>query len=288
MSSLAARLATARINGGHALVSSDETPANLIAAYALQLDVAARLGAPSDAWKVGSTSAEAQAKLGTTEPGAARVPARFRFSSGEDAPVYSAHDLWVEAEFALRLGIDLPPRDTEYTKDEIIAAIDGVAPALEIVGSRLPGGLSGAGRLLVTADGGANIALCTGSIVTEWRQIDLPAQKVQLHQNGEEVAAGVGAQALGDPVNVMLWIANNQRKHDGLKAGEMISTGTCTGLTRVALGDCLRADFGDIGDITLQLVDANAPDAQTNQASIKTKWKPCHARLDSTAHILET
>jgi 2-keto-4-pentenoate hydratase len=261
MTSLAAQLAFARLNGGQVSVSPNETPTDLIAAHALQHDVAALLGAMSDAWKVGSTSAAAQAKLGTTEPGAARAPARFRFSSGDEAPVYHSHDLWVEAEFAIRLGQDLPPRDAEYTKDDVITAIDGVAPALEIVGSRLSGGLSGAGRLLVTADGGANVALCIGSVVTDWRRFDLPAQNVQLRRNGEEAAAGVGAQALGDPVNVMLWIANNQRKRDGLKVSEIVSTGTCTGLVRVAPGDSLSANFGDIGDVALQLVDANATEA---------------------------
>jgi 2-keto-4-pentenoate hydratase len=258
MTSIAARLATARLKGGQVSVAPDEIPTDLNAAHALQQTVAALLGAPSDAWKVGSTSAEAQAKLGTTEPGAARVPARFLFSSDDKAPVYSAHDLWVEAEFALRLGDDLPPRKAEYTKDDVIVAIDGVAPALEIVGSRLFSGLSGAGRLLVTADGGANVALCIGSIMTDWRQLDLTAQNVQLHRNGAEVATGVGAQALGDPVNVMLWIANNQRKRDGLKAGELVSTGTCTGLIRVAPGDSLSAEFGSVGNVTLQLVDAGA------------------------------
>ena len=38
-------------------------------------------------------------------------------------------------------------------------------------------------------------------------------------------------------------------------AGEIISTGTCTGLTKVAPGDRVRAEFGPIGSINTWLVD---------------------------------
>ncbi|MEX2614861.1 MAG: fumarylacetoacetate hydrolase family protein [Alphaproteobacteria bacterium] len=251
--SLAARLAAARLDGTVVTAGGAEHPATLAAAYAVQRDVAARLGPASGVWKVGSTSAEAQARLGTTEPGAARVPARFRFRTGDSVPVHAAHDLWVEAEFALRLGADLPPRAAPYTKPEVAAAIDGVAPALEIVGSRLSGGLTGAGRLLVTADGGANVALVTGAVAARWREFDLPGHAVRLRRNGVEAAAGTGARALGDPVNVLLWIANFQRLRDGLRAGELVSTGTCTGLVRVGPDDALAGDFGDIGTVDARL-----------------------------------
>ena len=250
---LAERLADARLSGAVVTTIPAEHPASLAAAYAVQRDVAARLGPASGVWKVGSTSAEAQARLGTTEPGAARVPARFRFHAGDSVPVHAAHDLWVEAEFALRLGSDLPPRAAPYTKAEVAAAIDGIAPALEIVGSRLSGGLTGAGRLLVTADGGANVALVTGAVATRWRDFDLPGHPVRLLRNGVEEAAGTGARALGDPVNVLLWIANFQRVRDGLRAGETVSTGTCTGLVRVRPGDTLAGDFGAIGAVAARL-----------------------------------
>ena len=68
----------------------------------------------------------------------------------------------IEGEFAFRLGRDLPPRKEEYSYDEVRDAIEAAAGAIEIVGTRIAGGLAGKGRFLVTADGGANIALVTG------------------------------------------------------------------------------------------------------------------------------
>ena len=258
MASLASRLAAARLDGGTVTLSDDETPRDSDQAYALQAEVFSYLGAASDAWKVGSTSPESQAKLGTTEPGAARVPAQFRFHAGEAVPVYASHDLWVEGEFALRLGCDLPPRKALYTHGELTDAIDGVAPSLEVVGSRLAEGIAHGGRFGVTADGGANVALSTGAVVTDWGRFDLPNHRLKLFCNGEEVADGLGSRALGDPLNVMVWIANHLRGSEGLKAGEMVSTGTCTGLIRVAPGDSLMADFGAVGLIEVRLVAAGA------------------------------
>jgi len=256
MAPLAQRLAEARLSGATVTATEAESPADPDEAYTMQAEVAALLGPMSEAWKVGSTSREAQEKLGTDQPGSARVPARYRFQSGDAVPVHDTHDLWVEGEFALRLGVDLPERVADYTEDEVRAAVDGVAPALEIVGSRLAGGLAGAGRYRITADGGANIALVTGAVVTDWRGLDLPTHGVRLMRNGESVAEGTGARALGDPMAVMVWLANHQRARGGMKAGEIVSTGTCTGLVRVAPGDVLMGDFGTLGSVEARLAVA--------------------------------
>lgn len=258
MADLAERLAAARLDGTTIAVAAAERPGDAAAGHALQAAVAARLGPPSEAWKVGSTSAEAQARLGTSEPGAARVPARFRFQSGATVPVHAAHDLWIEGEFTLRLGADLPPRDRDYRLDEVAAAIDGVGLALEVVGSRLDTGLAAAGRFMVTGDGGANVALVTGPVSAVWREPPLPGRRLRLIRNDAGVTEGPASRALGDPLNVMLWLANRQRRHQGLVAGELVSTGTCTGLVRVAPGDILAARCAGLGTVEARLVAAEA------------------------------
>jgi 2-keto-4-pentenoate hydratase len=48
----------------------------------------------------------------------------------------------------------------------------------------------------------------------------------------------------------MLWLANHQSvRRLGLMAGEIVSTGTCTGLHAVDAGDVARADFGTLGAV---------------------------------------
>ena len=65
------------------------------------------------------------------------------------------------------------PHLRAYTFDEVADAVDAIAGAIEVVGSRFSGGLAGKGRLLTTADFGANIALVVGSWTTDWRNLDL-------------------------------------------------------------------------------------------------------------------
>ena len=46
------------------------------------------------------------------------------------------------------------------------------------------------------------------------------------------------------------------RRHirDGIKAGEVVSTGTCTGVTPIAPGQTLVADFGDLGRVEVRFI----------------------------------
>jgi len=51
----------------------------------------------------------------------------------------------------------------------------------------------------------------------------------------------------------MLWLADKQSEFGrGLKSGEIVSTGTCTGLDPVAPGDRAQADFGTLGTVVIQ------------------------------------
>jgi 2-keto-4-pentenoate hydratase len=71
--------------------------------------------------------------------------------------------------------------------------------------------------------------------------------------NGAVKGEGTGARALGDPVNVLVWLANQQsRSGRGLLSGEIVSTGTCTGLDSVVAGDEAVADFGSLGKVEVR------------------------------------
>jgi 2-keto-4-pentenoate hydratase len=40
---------------------------------------------------------------------------------------------------------------------------------------------------------------------------------------------------------------------EGLRAGDIVTTGTCVTPVPVAPGDAVRADFGDFGEVTLRI-----------------------------------
>lgn len=229
-------------------------PATIEEAYAIQAEVTRLAGHDICGFKVGSTSKEAQKLLGTSEPGSAPVMTPYLFESPARLAVVPDHMPAIEGEFAFRLGQDLPPRAEDYTRDDLIAAIDAVAGAIEVVGTRIAGGLAGRGRFYSTADGGVNIALVTGAWHMDWRGLDLPSHAVSVTVNGKEKGQGTGARALGDPLNVMIWLANQQSTWNrGLKAGEIVSTGTCTGITGIKSGDALVADFGLLGTVEISV-----------------------------------
>ncbi len=248
MTELAKRLWEARRDGKVLERTALVSPSNAEEAYAIQAEAVRQSGLVARGFKVGSTSLEAQKKLGTTEPGSAPLLAPYVYQSPARVSLVPGHNAELEGEIAFRLGHDLPPRAAPYTYDELRAAIDAVAGAIEVVGSRISGGLAGIGRFLSTADFGVNIALVVGPWTTDWRGLDLKLLPVSMTIDGSPRGHGTGARALGDPLAVMVWLANQQSARGrGLKAGEIVSTGTCTGLDAVRAGETARATFGALG-----------------------------------------
>jgi 2-keto-4-pentenoate hydratase len=168
MANLAERLWQARKQGG--IVESQDIiePASTEEAYAIQAQVVRLSGYAVRGFKVESTSKEAQRLLGTSEPGSGPFLTPFVHMTPARLPIVSRQTPAVEGEFAFRMAVDLPPRAAAYAEAHVARAIAAMAGAVEIVGTRLAGGLAGKGRHLVTADGGANIALITGPWLEDW------------------------------------------------------------------------------------------------------------------------
>jgi 2-keto-4-pentenoate hydratase len=248
-------LSSARQTG--ALVPKPEFSFDLAQAYAIQMEVAARLDASQIGWKVGSTSEKAQARLGTSEPGAGPLLQSLCFASGANIAVHTVHQVQVEVEFAFRLSADLGPRRASYTAEEVAGAVGTFMPAFEFVGSRFVGGLAGGGREQVTADGGANVAFAYGDEMVLPPRLDLADHVCTLQINATTIATGQGSAALGHPYNVLAWLANfRSRNGAGLRSGEIVTTGTCTGLVDVAPGDEVIGDFGSLGQVRVTLSEA--------------------------------
>ena len=252
MTTLAKRLCDARLNGGTVTLADGELPDDMAAAQTVQDEVWRLMGDRCGGWKIGGTSTESQQRLGTSEPGAAKLPARSLYPNYANLPVHPEHTPAIECEFALRLGADLPPRDTDYSEAEVAAAVSGVAPAIEIAGTRFAGTLPEVlSRTSLTADGGFGLALVTGTFHDNWRDVDMPKHLMRVTVNGEEVGTGTGARVMGNPLNALVWLANKQRLQGGLKAGEIVSTGSCTKIYPVQPGDTAYADFGTLGVVAV-------------------------------------
>ncbi len=254
---LATALWRARAEGGVIPRQAADGLASVEMAYGVQREITSLAGLSRLGWKVAVTSKAAQQLLGTEVPATAPMFVDHCFESPAEVAVFAGQDASVEGEFAFRFGRDLPPRETAYGRAEVLAAVAALVPAIEVVGCRFAGGFNALGAVRLVADMAANTAWLKGPERKDWRGVDLRSHTLRLHRGGETVAEGVGANVLGDPLNVLEWTANHlSALGDGIKAGEVVSTGTCTGVTPVTAGETLVADFGELGRVEVRVVAA--------------------------------
>jgi 2-keto-4-pentenoate hydratase len=159
----------------------------------------------------------------------------------------------VEAEFGFRLGGDLPARSAPYDIAEVSASVAAVVPLIEICDTRLSDWRT---RRIeeITADNAFNGGVVVGTALEAWRSLDLATHRVTLLIDGGQKGEGTGAQVLGHPLTALTWLANEMsRLGTGLRAGELVAAGTCTGLHFAGPGSTVVADFGAaLGQVTIR------------------------------------
>ena len=252
----ARRLWEARRDGNLIRVGEGERPADEAEAYAVQRGITEASGCAVAGFKIGATAQFAMDVLGVDGPFFGPLYRESFRRTGSTVRLPVAHSPGIEAEFVVGLASDLPPRDPPWTVEEVREAVAWVAPGLEIVGSRLEGGLTGAGMLAI-ADGGANIDFVLGPTDGDWQSADLGSHPVVLDINGVESGSGhSGMLVFGDPIAGVAWLANRAEVAPrGLRAGDAVTTGTCTGIRPIAPGDEVSADYGSLGVVRARFAD---------------------------------
>jgi 2-keto-4-pentenoate hydratase len=97
-------------------------------------------------------------------------------------------------------------------------------------------------------DNGGGAALVCGDPISDWRGLDLANARIQISLNGQRINEGYGRAAMGHPLTSLTWLVNWLSGHGrGLAAGEIVSTGTCTGHCFCLPGDTVSVDFGFAG-----------------------------------------
>jgi len=250
MSDLAKRLWQARVSGEALPNSTEAEIADLDRAYALQAEQLPIAGVEIGGAKLGATNDQAQALMDLPEPFFGWIFKPFISANGAEVALFPAHTYKIESEFAVTLGKALPARNEPYRREEIERAITSVSPSFEVVGLRIEGSMEGAGRRII-ADGAGNAGVVLGAPVSDWSKPDLDAQKIALRVNGDLITeGGTSATSWSDLVEAVSWAANHRGAAGvGLKAGDIVMTGTLTGAAAIAPGDVVSADFGDFGSV---------------------------------------
>jgi 2-keto-4-pentenoate hydratase len=153
----------------------------------------------------------------------------------------------VEAEFGFEMGADVPPSAVPYTAETVAPFVAFVIPAIEVVDHRYHDWRA-VGAPSLAADNAIHGAWVEGAPVHYRWSFNLGAHPVGVIVNGQPWRTGSGANVLGDPLNVVAWLANELPKHGrALRRGEKVSTGTTAEVYFAQAGDAVVADFGPLG-----------------------------------------
>jgi 2-keto-4-pentenoate hydratase len=194
--------------------------------------------------KIGLTSAAVQRQLGVDRPDFGMLFADMEVGEGEPIAIGRILQPRIEAEVAFILDRDLPFEHA--TLADIVLATAYVAPALEIVGSRISDWNI---RFVDTvADNASSGAWVLGGPVRKLDGIDLRGCSMVMERDGALVSEGSGAACLGNPLNAVRWLAREMvARGRPLQAGDIVLSGALGPMVAVTAGATYEARISGLG-----------------------------------------
>lgn len=212
------------------LLPEELRPRDEAQAYAMQEEVHAILVQSN--WgrvaghKIGCTTAVMQRFLNIPNPCAGGVFDRTVFEQHAALRHADYVRVGVECEIAVRLGADLKPEGSEFTRENVAPAVQACMAAIEIVDDRYDDYKRFDTPTLI-ADDFFDAGCVLGAPVSDWRRLDLQGLNGSTRIDGNEVGRGKGADVMGHPFAALAWLANSMAargKH--LKQGEFVLLGS--------------------------------------------------------------
>jgi 2-oxo-hept-3-ene-1,7-dioate hydratase len=159
----------------------------------------------------------------------------------------------VEAEIAFVMKTSVDPRHA--SRETILAATDYVAPALEILDTRVvrKDPQTGALRSVcdTIADNAANGGIVMGEPVHDFRDIDLRFVGAITSRDGEVEETGLGAGVLGDPLVSMAWLVERLAAYgERIEAGQIVLSGSFIRPVEAPPGSNIVGDYGPFGRVS--------------------------------------
>jgi 2-keto-4-pentenoate hydratase len=247
---LAHRLVAARRH--HRMIGSlplDNLPPDAATAYAIQQAVITGLGSETGAWKIGARA-----------PGGAASGAPIPASLVHATPAKIAHRAFfrvlLELEVAFRFAEPLEPRGEAYARDEVLARIGTVLPAIEIVDSRFAE-WPNVTPLAQLADAQNNGALFTGHPLAYpgfARSFDFVSPDLELSFDGESLVPESPGNPAGDPRELLVWFVNHCAAMGiTIEPHWTITTGSYVGAHRIGQAGMVRGRIDGLGEIEVEL-----------------------------------
>jgi 2-keto-4-pentenoate hydratase len=219
-------------------------PQDMAEVYFVQDKIASALG-DIGGWKIGAPSLEAT-------PVFAPMPLAWIATTGTtlNGPQWRYRGL--EAEIAFLVGEDLPPRETPYTREEVIAAMASCHPAIEELESAFTDPTQAA-KFASLADLQMHGGFIYGEAIENWQSIDFHTETVVLSVDGVVRVERTGSNTSGDLLRLLPYLANEgAARTGGLRKGQWITTGSWTGNTLAMRDSSVDVTFGHAGNVELR------------------------------------
>lgn len=226
-------------------------------AYAVQAALIRRrcaAGHRVTGWKIGLTSKAMQYALNIDTPDSGVLMEDMHFASGAVVPKGRFIQPRVEAEIAFVMKTDLRGA---MTRASVLAATEYVAPALEILDTRVTrvDPETGQARVIVDtiSDNAANAGIVMGTARHAPEAFDLRWVGAIVTRDGAVEETGLGAGVLNDPVESVVWLARRMEQYgQQIAAGQVILSGSFIRPVECPPGCEIDADFGAFGEVSIR------------------------------------
>lgn len=226
-------------------------------AYAVQAELIAMkiaAGRHQIGWKIGLTSRAMQEQLKIDTPDSGVLLDDMLFADGATVPKNHFIQPRVEAEIAFLMARDLS--GANITRADVVAATAHVVPSLEILDTRIlrSDPVTGKARIITDtiSDNAANAGIVLGAQRHTMDAHDLRWVGAIVKRDGVVEETGLGAGVLDDPVTGILWLVQRLAAYgQGLKAGDIVLSGSFVRAIEAPPGSRFQADFGAFGSVSI-------------------------------------
>jgi 2-keto-4-pentenoate hydratase len=235
-----------------AALEAAQRPRDRAEGYAIQAAIEQYSAGDLFGWKIAATSEAGQKHINVEGPMAGRILTETVIPDGGTASMAGNEMRVGEPEFAFRMAVDLPPRTQPYTVQEVLDAVATLHPAIEIPDSRFSDFVSAGAAQIIADNACAHLFVLGTATTANWRALDLVEEKPVITLRDKQFI-GHGKNVLGDPRVALAWLANELCQLGiTLRAGQIVTTGTCHPPLPIQAGDLFAADFGALVKVSVR------------------------------------
>ncbi len=205
-------------------------------------------------WKIGLTSKAMQSALNIDIPDSGILFDDMRFNTGDTVPKGRFIQPRIEAEIAFVM--KKPIGGENVSQQDVIDATDFVAPAIEILDTRIQRKDPATGKARVIfdtiSDNAANAGIVLGKEKHAIDAFDLRWVGALAYCNNELEETGLGAGVLDNPVESVVWLARRMAQYgQTIEPGHVILSGSFIRPIECPSGSRIHTDFGPFGAVDI-------------------------------------